>query len=114
MEGTAAADPNLRGETLAALGAPIGQDRPTRAGAHPSPETVLACASPVIGLESALHVRAPGKALVPRNSEAGRPSVRRSKKDGQTGVLHATEFDLLPCVERRPSLGWRFRIHTCG
>src|SRR6056300_165754 len=39
----------------AALGTTVRQDRAARTGAHPSPETVLACPTPVIGLESALH-----------------------------------------------------------
>ena len=48
-------------QPLAALGAAVGQDRPARTGAHPSPEAMLACPTPVIGLERALHVGAPGE-----------------------------------------------------
>ena len=39
----------------AALRAPARQDGTSGAGAHPSPETVLAGTTPVIGLEGALH-----------------------------------------------------------
>ena len=30
------------------------------------------------------------------------------------GSAPGDEFGYRPCVERRPSLGWRFRVHTCG
>jgi hypothetical protein len=47
--------PVLGGEARAALRTAVRQDRPTSTRAHPRPETVLACPTPVVGLEGALH-----------------------------------------------------------
>lgn len=81
-------------EPAAALGASVSQDRTTRTGAHPGPETVLACPTPVIGLESALHdccswgIRPMrGAAQTPDLASGERLRLRPLPCHGQTGVL---------------------------
>ena len=45
----------LRSQAGATLGAAVGDDGSPRAGPHPATETVLACPTTIVGLESALH-----------------------------------------------------------
>jgi len=115
----------------AALGAAVRQDRAASAGAHPGPETVLACPTPVVGLEGALHdpcswgkvgrLRTPSADRRADKSALGYGQRLETVKPGvcdrvlsRADVLELLEVLHPPCAEAKPRLLFPFRFHTCG